>query len=240
VIKDDPQEVRTNVGTQGPSQASDFKVGPDGNLYIQEKAKTQLYRIVPSTGGKGLPYAAFAKNVTSFDFDANGNIIGAGDKTGISIIAPDLTSRGLTEFQDISVKVLRVFKGSVYATDGVGIWKSAIQSSDGTLGPKQSMFQIADAGTLGVLGDGTQAKITSFEMSDSGTLYISINANGANDPVLGKKESGEIFPLYKGILPSNGGQLVWGSGNWLYLSMRTNSASNDLMRIDMGEKGASK
>jgi hypothetical protein len=246
IIQVTPQAVKTTIASQGPAIASDIRIGPDGNVYIQERAKTQLYQIVlpAAAGAKGQKYAAFAKNVMSFDFDANRNIFGAGDKTGISIIAPDLTTRGLTQFQAISVKSLRVFKGYVYATDGVGIWKSAIQSSDGTLGPEESVFQIADAGAFGILGNGTQAAIQSFEMSGSGTLFVSINANGANDPILYVKPNGEIASFYRGLLPSSGGPLFWGSGNWMYMAMKTNTvvtpSINVLLRIDMGEPGAGK
>jgi hypothetical protein len=233
IIQISPQEVRTTVGAQGSSYkgvTGDFKVGPDGNLYLNEKNKTQMYRIVMPTGGDAQKYAVFPKNVSNFDFDSNGNIIGAGDKTGISIIAPDLTTRGLNEFQDLTVKYLRVFKGFVYVTDGAGIWKSQILS-DGNLGPKESIFQIANMPAY------STNKILSLEMSNAGQLFASINAN---DPVLLIKSDGTAEPFYYGLLPANGGQLFWGSGNMMYLSMKTVAASADLLRIDMGEKGASK
>jgi hypothetical protein len=232
IVKISRDEVRTTVGAQGSFKgvSGDFRVGPDGNLYLNEKNKTQMYRIVMPAGGDAQKYAVFPKQVSNFDFDSNGNIIGAGDKTGISIIAPDLTTRSLSEFGDVSVKYLRVFKGYVYVTDAASIWKSQILS-DGTLGAKELLFQLASMPAYAT------NKILSLEMSNAGVLFASINAN---DPVLIIKSDGTAEPFYYGLLPANGGQLCWGSENMMYLSMKTVAASADLLRIDMGEKGASK
>jgi hypothetical protein len=101
--------------------------------------------------------------------------------------------------------------------------------ADGSLASKTKVFDItAQAGY-------EQTQILSFAFSEEGNLFVSINHA---DAVLIVYPDGSMEPLYKGILPASGGQLVWGNGNYLYLNMTESPKINDILRIDTGVQGA--
>jgi hypothetical protein len=210
------------------AKAMDMKAGPDGGMYLQPQKAKQLYRIPPE-GGDTEPYANFAAAAHYFDFDRNGNIFGGGEKTGISVILPDLTSRVVGDGSDLTVTGLRVYNDGVYVTEGTAIWRLSIMDADGSLASKTKVFDItAQAGY-------EQTQILSFAFSEEGNLFVSINHA---DAVLIVYPDGSMEPLYKGILPASGGQLVWGNGNYLYLNMTESPKINDILRIDTGVQGA--
>ena len=212
------------------NKSADMKVGPDGGLYITEKKSSQLYR-VPPEGGSTEPFAMFAANVHYIDYDINGNLFGAGEKTGISVLLPDLTSRVVGNASDLTVVCLHVYNNAVYVADGTTIWRSEIQDADGSLGKKTKIFNIA------AVQEYAASKILSFVLDANGVFYI---ATDHADAVFLYYPDGTTEPLYKGLLPKNSGQLVWGNGNHLFLTMVLLPKTNDIMRFHVGANEAPK
>jgi hypothetical protein len=77
--------------------------------------------------------------------------------------------------------------------------------------------------------------------SANGTMYITID--NSNPLLVFDPSTGMLDYFYKGILPPNGKQCYWGSGNYLYM-ISNNPASTskssiwNIIRIDMGTAGA--
>jgi len=74
-------------------------------------------------------------------------------------------------------------------------------------------------------------------LDENGVFYI---ATDHADAVFLYYPDGTTAPLYKGLLPKNSGQLVWGNGNHLFLTMVLTPKTNDIMRFHVGANQAPK
>lgn len=234
ITKIDPTEVRTDLGVRTyKKKTTGLKIAPDGSILLLESASNKLHRI-PQEGGDSQPYADLAAKVSYFDFDANGNILAGGDRQGIVVLKPDLSSRVVGDDLIKKVKIiwLRVYNGHVYVADAGAIYKAPILSSEGDLGSTEKVFEMAQESRY------ASAKILSFALSEEGKLYIGTTHRDAvfiYDPNTQTTE-----PLYKDILPANGGLVVWGNSTFLYLFQTQVAGSNTMIRIDTGKNEASK
>jgi hypothetical protein len=232
LIKVDTNESRTQIGTRTfKPKSTDAKIGPDGSIFVQALTTNSIH-VIPPEGGDSQLYANLAVAVSYFDFDANGNIFAGGNKKGVCVLTTDLQSRVVGNMEDLNIVYLKVYGGYVYAADATAIYKSQIQSADGTLGDKQKVFDITTIPAY------ASSKILSFAISEDGVLYIS--TNHADAVFLYHPADGSTQPMYLGILPANGGQLVWGHGTYLYLSQTQVSSTNNIIRIDTGKREAGK
>jgi hypothetical protein len=229
VIKIDAAETQVTIGSKSfRAKASDMRVGPDGRIYIQALKNRQLYRI-PDGGGDTEKYAQFPGLTSFFDFDRNGNIYGAGDKTGIGVILPDLTTKTSGGAEDLTVTWLRTYEDALYLTDGAAIYRLPILGADGTLGAKTKVLE------LSAFPEYAASKIVSFALASDGTWYVAVDHD---DAVIIVHTDGSVEPLYKGILIANSGQLLWANSKYLYLNMTGDVRTNDILRIDPGKTGA--
>ncbi len=207
--------------------------GPDGAVYLNESGGMALNRIPPE-GGNSVKWADFPAIPKGFDFDAQGAVIGVGDKNGIQIILSDLTGKSLTEFNDLTAVWVKCYQGSVYVTDGTGLWKATIAADYSSVTPKEKVFDITEVAGY------ADARILSFVMDADGNLVVCTDK--AVDPIFQILADGTPAPFYKGILPEScGGQLVYGGGRYIYLNMQQLAAADrDILRIDAGRNEAGK
>ncbi len=237
VRKIDTHEVITTFGTlkynKKTLKVSDLKIGPDGALYIQTSKAKPLYLMLPSDSASvAQEYGNFAAAVSFFDFDKNGNAYGGGDKTGLCVLKPDLTSQVVGDCADLTILAVRVYNNAVYVATSTEIWRCPILGLDGTLGNKEMVMSITQFPKYAA------SKIYTFIMDEDGDFYVS--TNHADAELIYHPNDGTIEPMYWGILIANGGQLVWGGGDYFYLNMRQVSTTNDIMRITTGKKAAPK
>jgi hypothetical protein len=210
-----------------------MRIGPDGALYEIQLDFKAVYRIAPE-GGESAKYADLPAVPLCFDFDAGGAAVFAGSNTGLFVLLSDLSTRTLLEFNDLKPIGLRCYKGQVFAYDGQAIWKTTLSADYSTAGPKEKVFDMAQA------ADYAGSKITSFVMDEDGSLIVSTDRTTGN-PMLLVSAGGAVGVYYKGILPAYaGGQLMWGSGHYLYLNMQIDGNHKDVMRIDAGKNQAGK
>jgi hypothetical protein len=213
-------------------KCTDIKLGPDGALYEIEMGSKTVYRIAPE-GGSSQKYAELPAIPLRFDFDANGTAVFAGDKTGLVLLLADLSARTLPVFNDLTPVGVRCYNGQVFVYDGQAIWKTTLSADYSTAGPKEKVFDMAQA------ADYAGSNITSFVMDENGFLIVSTDRTG--DALFEVSTGGTVGTYYKGILPSYAsGQLAWGSGHYLYLNMQAESANKDVLRIDAGRNEAGK
>jgi hypothetical protein len=234
VTKIDATETGSAFGAnKSKKKNAGIVAGPDGAVYLNEAAGTALNRIPPE-GGDSVKRADFPAAPKSFDFDANGAAVGVGDKNGLQIILADLSTRSLPEFNDLTAVWVKCYQGSVYVTDGTGLWKSTIAGDYSSATPKEKVFDVTEVAGY------ADAKILSFVMDADGNLVVCTNK--AVDPIFQVGANGTAAPFYKGILPpSCGGHLVYGGSHYIYLNMQLLAAADrDILRIDAGRNEADK
>lgn len=234
VTKIDAAESGSTFGSnKSKKKNAGIVAGPDGAVYLIESGAAALNRIPPE-GGNSVKWADFPATPKTMDFDAQGTVIGVGDKNGLQIILADLTNRSLAEFNDLSAVWVKCYRGSVYVADGTSLWKSTIAADYSSATPKEKVFDIAEVAGY------ADAKILSFVMDVDGNLVVCTDK--AVDPVFQILADGTPAPFYKGILPAScGGQLVYGGGRYIYLNMQQlPAADRDILRIDAGRNEAGK
>ena len=218
-------------------QAREMRIGPGGELYLQ-RSLGNLFKIGAS-GGEAQLFATFPATVT-FDFDENGNIFAAGNRSGVFAVSPAGVPTNTGRFSVYDVRSLRVFEGAVQVaalymgTDAsiprAGIWRAPITSATGTLGNEELVFDWATSGEF--------AAAQFFALTFAQDREIYAGTNNIN-PILRLKPDGSSAALYSGLLGADATHIVWGNGDYLYMNRGNRVASNRrVYRIDMGKKGA--
>ncbi|MDZ7290444.1 MAG: IPT/TIG domain-containing protein [candidate division KSB1 bacterium] len=237
VVKVSPAGAKTEFGKASFPQALEMHIGPGGYLYLH-RSLGNLFRIGPG-GGDAQLFSTLPVRTATFDFDANGNILAAGNKSGIYVVDPNGTPTSTGKFLAFDVKSLRVFNGFVYVlalytgTDPSipksGIWRSQILSAS-TLGNEELVFDWSKS------GDFAKAKFFAMTFSQDGEIYVGTNNA---DAILLIRPDGSSQALYKGLINPDATHLVWGNGDFLYQNRGSDKPENRrVIRIDMGKKGA--
>lgn len=217
--------------------ATDQKVGPGGFLYLFV-GQADVYRVAVDGTGP-VKWAKAPKKPNYGDFDENGNLYAAGKKTDLITIRMDASSALAGKYADFDIRCVRVFDGHVYtlsqylgadtsAFPALAIWRNRILSADGQLGDSELVQDWS-----------------SCEYSSSTPYCITFSAGGDMvigtdnaDPILVRKPTGEIEPLYPTILFPTVYQLAWGSGNFLYANVKDSQEAKNIVRIEVSGAGA--
>lgn len=238
VFKITPQGVKTAFGRTNFPQAIEMHIGPGGELYLH-RSLGNLFKIGAS-GGDAQPFATLPARTASFDFDANGNLFAAGNRSGAFVVNAGGTPTSTGKFLAFDVRSVRVFNGFVYAlalytgTDPAvpksGIWRAQILSPAGDLGNEELVFDWANSGAFAA------ARFYAITFSQDGEIYVGTNNA---DPLLRILPDGRSEAVYKGLLQPEATHLVWGNGDYLYMNRGSTQAElRRVIRIDMGKKGA--
>jgi len=235
VQKITPDGEKTKYGSvSGFSDATDMRFGPDGSLYIQRARNSRNYYLPPG-GGDSKSGPKFNDAVSYFDFDQNGNIFAGGNKKSLNLVRTDGSSATVADYTDYEVRCVRVYQNHVYllaqnVTDDTtaisGVYRNAILSADGEVGPTELVLDWATTGEY------ANSEFLDMIFSADGDLLI---ATDHKDPVLLVSANGVMRPLYKDILTSPAEEIVW-SGTILY--QRLGGTEQGLMWIAMGKEGA--
>ncbi len=238
VFKITPQGVKTEFGRTNFPQAIEMHIGPGGELYLH-RSLGNLFKI-GAGGGEAQSFATLPSRTASFDFDENGNILAAGNRSGVFAVTPGGAVANTGKFLLFDVRSLRVFNGFLYAlalysgSDPIvprsGIWRAPILSAAGELGSEELVFDWANTGEF------TASRFYALTFSEDGEMYV--GTNNVN-PILRIKPDGSAEAIYKGLLKPEATHLVWGNENYLYMNRGSAQPENRrVIRIDMGKKGA--
>ncbi|MBN1782304.1 IPT/TIG domain-containing protein [bacterium] len=228
-----------------PRIVYDMKVAPDGAILFS-RDQNYLNRVMPPDGefenyANGTP-----GKMKYFDFDSNGNIYAGGENAGLILIKPDGTFEGLGGYEDSDVLSIRVFNNEVYVAaaylgeeagiPAAGVWKHAILSAEGAVGPK---VQVLD---WTITGDFVSTNIKDITFDVNGVMYV-VTDGGEDmslDPVLMMNPDGSFDTFYKGgLLGGSIVDIIWGSDTSLYY-LRDIGDLNlyEIHRIGMSSPGA--
>ncbi|MBC8193159.1 MAG: IPT/TIG domain-containing protein [Candidatus Marinimicrobia bacterium] len=243
VIKVTETGERTIFGTtlSFPS-AGEMRVGPGGALFIQRTSQRSIYRIGPD-GGDAEEHIIFPESVegsnvrlTSFDFDAQGNIYAGGVSGGLVAHNVNGNVYGLGDYYDgVKIKSVRVYDGYVYLGREDGIWRSEILSDTGSVGAGEFIFDWENSGTF------SASDLKSITFASDGDMYIG-TANTTTttlDPILVLHPDGSTEALYPGQLLLPADHMVWGSGAFMYVNRANRDAElRRIIRVNLLKPGA--
>lgn len=238
VFKIAPDGTKTQFGTTTFPQAIEMHIGPGAELYLHRSLGNLLK--IGAGGGASQPFSTLPSRTASFDFDENGNIFAAGNRSSVFVVNPSGAPANTGKFSLFDVRSVRIFSGFVYVaalylgTDPTvprsGIWRAQILSATGTLGNEELVFDWANSGEF------SAASFFALTFAQDGEIYVGTNHA---DPILRIKTDGSSEALYKGLLGPNATHLVWGNGDYLYMNRGSTQPENRrVYRIDMGKKGA--
>jgi len=209
--------------------------GPDGKIILLMN-HANIQAMNPSDGTEELWVTVTNKKVQYGDFDADGCFYAGGSNTDLIVVKPDLSFAATGQYPKANINALRVYSGNLYvlaedltanADPKIAVWKHAILDAAGTLGPKTVFLNRA------LTGASADSAFHDIEFSAAGDCFVGT----ANlQPVLRVAPGRSLDMYYKNLLPPASRQIVWGSGDFLY--MLRAGGKWDLIRIDAGEPGA--
>lgn len=149
------------------------------------------------------------------------------------VVAPGGASSAATGMYATSdIRDIRVYNGNVYVAVAAkdtswSIFKHPILNAGGNLGAQELVLSRPTAGAY------SKSTFKDIAFSEAGIMYVGTNYE---QPILiiNLNQSQDI--LYKYIIPASADRLVWGTGNYLYMAQ--GGTTCNLLRIDMGAKGA--
>lgn len=244
VYRISPDGVKTELGDQG-TNVTDALIAPDGNLVLLTGRRNVL-KMDPATGTVEDWYEnAGRARVQVGDFDAHGNLITGGGRTGLYVLAPDMTETEVDDYGNFEILDIRVYEGAVYVlaentrpdtldpvlAPEMGIWRNTTAGDPGGFGEKELVLDWYDT------GDYANSMVYDMAFTSDGKLLV---ATDHADPLfLYDLETGTQEIFYKSIIPSSVVHTVWGGGNYLYMIQFLEEPRVwDLYRVDMGSPGA--
>jgi len=219
-------------------KTSQIKFGPEGEIYYLNGIRF-LVRIEPDGGDDGL-FTTLPGNAWDMDFDSNQDIYAGGSGEAVYKVTPDKEVSTVMEYPGINIKAIRIFDDYVYVAgkDSEGkskLWKNQIIADSETLGDTEVVFDF-DANFPGF-------EIQSLEIAEDGDLLLGTTAAEA---IIVLHPNGSFEPLYPGVLSPDVYAMIWGNGQFLYLTQKEIIIKDDdsekevssVFRINMRKNGA--
>ncbi len=219
-----PDGTRSFFATIPITKFDFMRMGPDGYLYGLAR-RTPIYRLAPD--GTVEIFAMAPVKVNHLDFDSDGNVYAAGKESLLLLITPEAADTVASYPLGITINIVRVFNGYVYAA-GVyegkdstdvytGIWRNEIQAA-GQVGPTELVYDwSAFAGRYG-------AKINDLTFNAAGDILIASSEDvpiyilaAPYDPA----SRPEQFYPQVAELEAPLSHIVWGQGSYAYCTFRS-------------------
>lgn len=205
--------------------------GPNNTIYATRRVKGIMQvqkNITPSTfvsSAQGI-----SDNVIDTDFDQSSNLWAGGSSNSLYRIT---LSKNVKKFTfNGSVNALRVVDNFLYVAANTDneevIWRFPIISAD-SLGNGEIYFNFTKNVDIFL-------KIIDIAIAQDGDIYLGTNA--VSDPIfiIHPDKSYEI--LYSGLIKSSVYSLVWGTGNFLYMTNVKDGVNNTVLKINMQKLGS--
>jgi hypothetical protein len=236
-----PEDTSESVYAEtGFRSLNDMRMGPDGYLYIL-RGDTNICRIDPVTFATDT-FAVFPHDLSKFDFDENHNLY-VGSAQGLSVVSSEghikVQKQGYEEgftFQSVRVcsgfvYVAAEYSGSISSYPSAGIWRSEISNASGDLNEEELYFDYANS------GDFSDGEIVGITFAENGDMYVAVNGHPTH-PIWIIHTDLSYEPLYQDPRffeyendNRSANQIMFGSGNYLYLNRGATAPASDLNRI---------
>ncbi len=216
--------------------ATHMRWAPDGGIYYVFGLQ-YLLKINPGGGGDGL-FAVLPGGAFDLDLDEDGNIYCGGGGNALYRVAPDKTVKTVKEYPEIYINSVRIYDGYVYVagkytgTDTThimnGIWRNKILAGEDTVGTTELVLDF-DKYYFG-------NQVMAITFSEDGDMLIGTDQE---EGILVLHKNGNLSPLYPGILGPDIYTMVWGNGNYVYVTRKNiDVTKRRVLRINTRRKGA--
>jgi hypothetical protein len=216
--------------------ATHMRWASDDGIYYVFGLK-YLLKIKPGGGGDAL-FAVLPGGAFDLDLDQDGNVYCGGGGNAIYRVAPNKSVKTVKKYPEIYISAVRIFNGYVYVagkytgTDTThimnGIWRNEILTGVDSLGATELVLNF-DKYFVG-------NQVMAIAFSQDGEMLIGTDqAEG----ILVLHKNGSLTPLYPGILGPDIYTIVWGNGNYIYVTRKnTDVSKRRVLKINTREKGA--
>jgi hypothetical protein len=217
------------LGGSGVTSFSGLKWGPGGILFGAAN-RNVIYQM---TGGGTLPTAwvtlGRTEKIGDFDFDAAGNIWGAGGIQKIYRITPAKVTKTFNFFPAITrvvVRSVRLYNNYLYLGGAVdtteGVWRCPVVSAD-SLGDPELYFNYS------AVPKPSPAAVNAITFATNGDMYMGTTSTEA---ILIVHPDKSVEALYPGVPLKDTFYFGWGTGPFMYQAQQSATANN-LYQINM-------
>jgi len=230
---------KTLLGTAART-VYDATVGPDRRLYLLSNNRS-IEVVDPQTGtGSEWIKLPTGKLVKSGDFDRNGYFYTGGRRSGIVIIAPDMTPTATSFYTADDITGIHVFDQYLYL--------NLICANPDSLNPARAIWRHPIDNT-GVLGDRELVlDLTAYSANTLNSFYLSsdsklfLGSNSQTPLLMVDLTDNSLDCFYLGIVPSYSKYFCWGYGNYMYMICGDTDLGEEwtVYRIDLGTTVQSK
>ncbi|NWF87861.1 MAG: IPT/TIG domain-containing protein [Ignavibacteriaceae bacterium] len=226
------QGVMTSFAPKGPETFfRSITLASDNVIYAVRGGIKGVYKVAENTAPSAFVASAqgITDNVNSINFDESRNVLWAGGNTGI--IYRITLAKNVKKFNvSGTINAVRVAGNNLFVaatTDKEVIWKIPIVSAD-SLGTPELYFDFSTQ-------INNLLKIIDLVIAQDGDLCI--GTDKTTDPVyiIHPDKSSEV--LYPGLINSAAYSLVWGNGNFMYMTNIVNGTNTTVLKIDMQKLG---
>ena len=227
IKKIDNQGLLTSFAPKGPETFfRSITFASDNAIYAVRGGVKGIYKVVENTAPVAFVSSSqgITDNVNSIDFDQPRNVLWAGGNTGI--IYRIRLDKNVKKYNiNGTINAIRVAVNSLYVvstTDGKElIWKMSIISAD-SLGVPELYFDFSTQVS-------NVAKIIDIAVAHDGDLYL--GTDKTSDPIYVIHPDKSFDELYPGVINSAVYSLVWGNGNFLYMTNIVNDINTTILKI---------
>jgi hypothetical protein len=232
IKKIDNQGLLTSFAPKGPETFfRSITFASDNAIYAVRGGVKGIYKVVENTAPVAFVSSSqgITDNVNSIDFDQSRNVLWAGGNTGI--IYRIRLDKNVKKFNiNGTINAIRVAGNSLYVastTDKELIWKMNIISTD-SLGAPELYFDFSTQ-------VGNLEKLIDIVVAQDGDLYL--GTDRTPDPIYIIHPDKSFEELYPGVINSAVYSLVWGNGNFLYMTNVINDINTTILKINMQKLG---
>lgn len=224
--------VLTGFAPKGPETFfRSITFASDNAIYAVRGGIRGIYRVAENTAPAAFVASAqgITDNVNSINFDESRNVLWAGGNTGI--IYRITLSKNVKKFNiNGTINALRVAGNDLFVaatTDKEVIWKMPIISAD-SLGTPELYFDLSTQ-------INSLIKIIDLVIAQDGDVYVGTDKTADPVYVIHPDKSFEV--LYPGLINSSAYSLVWGNGNFMYMTNIVGGVNTTVLKIDMQKLG---
>ena len=232
IKKLDNQGVLTGFAPKGPETFfRSITFASDNAIYAVRGGIKGVYKVAENTAPAAFVAASqgITDNVNSINFDESRNVLWAGGNTGI--IYRITLNKNVKKFAvDGNVNALKVAGNSLYVASTTNkelIWKMDIISAD-SLGTPELYFDLSTQ-------IDSLIKVIDIAAAQDGDLYL--GTNKSSDPIYVIHPDKSFAELYPGLINSAVYSMVWGNGNFIYMTNVVNSINTTVLKINMQKLG---
>ena len=230
--KIDNKGVLSNFAPKGAETFfNSLTFGPSNTIFATRRVRgivSMVEGTAPSTFVSSTQ--GIADNVIDTDFDQSLNMWAGGNINSLYRVT---LAKNVKKFNiSGSVNALKVVNNFVFVAARVDtqevVWKIPIVTAD-SMGTPELYFNLSEK-VDPVL------KINDITLSADGDLYIGTNKSA--DPIFIVHPDKSFEVLYPGIIKSAVYSLVWGNGNFLYMTNIVKDVNTTVLKINMQKTGA--